>query len=250
MMQFLESGGRLLTIAHRAVSYGTNENSLTAIHKSIDAGIDGIEIDVHQTRDHKFVLFHDEYVQFHGNKKKIKDLDLEQLKSSITEKEPIVLLEDALQALCSASLLTILDIKSVQDLDGLVAATREKGMIDKVLIVSFDPAWLFALRRKYANVNIGLIVGFSRTARTPIGFIVTVLALMMPVQVATFIGARAILCSDKCVKYLNVAKAHAAKLSIFMWEASHNEDLPTLIHLTKVDGVLTYRPEEFLEIYQ
>ena len=46
-------------IAHRGASGQAPENTLAAIHKALDIGVDMIEIDVRQTRDGAIVLLHD-----------------------------------------------------------------------------------------------------------------------------------------------------------------------------------------------
>ena len=48
-----------LVIAHRGASARAPENTLEAFHSAIDLGADGVELDVHETRDGHFVVHHD-----------------------------------------------------------------------------------------------------------------------------------------------------------------------------------------------
>ena len=53
---------KILNIAHRGLSGLYPENTLCAFKKAIEAGCDGIETDVHLTKDGIMVLCHDETI--------------------------------------------------------------------------------------------------------------------------------------------------------------------------------------------
>lgn len=53
------SGRRPLIIAHRGASHAFRENTLPAFQRALDLGVDGIELDVHATRDGVLVVHHD-----------------------------------------------------------------------------------------------------------------------------------------------------------------------------------------------
>lgn len=52
----------MLNIAHRGFSGKYPENTMLAFEKAIEAGADGIELDVHLTKDGEIVVIHDERV--------------------------------------------------------------------------------------------------------------------------------------------------------------------------------------------
>jgi glycerophosphoryl diester phosphodiesterase len=61
-----------LIIAHRGASYDAPENTLSAIKLAWQMDADGVEIDVHLTKDGQVVVFHDENTRrFGGNRKPI-----------------------------------------------------------------------------------------------------------------------------------------------------------------------------------
>lgn len=67
--------------AHRGFSGKYPENTMLAFEKAIEAGCDGIELDVHLSRDGKLVIIHDEWVDRTTNGKGcVKDMTVEQLK--------------------------------------------------------------------------------------------------------------------------------------------------------------------------
>lgn len=53
--------------AHRGASAYAPENTLEAIELALRMGADGIELDVHRTRDGKLVVIHDETVDRTSN---------------------------------------------------------------------------------------------------------------------------------------------------------------------------------------
>ena len=52
----------MLILGHRGYCGKYPENTMLAFRKAIEAGADGIELDVHQTKDNKLVIIHDETV--------------------------------------------------------------------------------------------------------------------------------------------------------------------------------------------
>ncbi len=50
---------RSLVIAHRGATSRAPENTLEAFHLAVDLGADGVELDVHESRDGHFVVHHD-----------------------------------------------------------------------------------------------------------------------------------------------------------------------------------------------
>jgi glycerophosphoryl diester phosphodiesterase len=57
---FLPDAPRPLSFAHRGLSSLYPENTMAAYRAARDAGIPGIELDVHLTADNKLVVFHDD----------------------------------------------------------------------------------------------------------------------------------------------------------------------------------------------
>ena len=66
--------------AHRGASGDYPENTMLSFRKSLEIGVDGIELDVHKSKDGKLVVIHDEDIQrtFKG-KGLVKDYTLEEL---------------------------------------------------------------------------------------------------------------------------------------------------------------------------
>lgn len=97
-----------LIFAHRGSKCNRPENTLPAFEEAVRAAADGIELDVHLTKDQKLVVIHDEKVNRTTNGRgNVRDYDLAQLKaldagswfSRDFENTKIPLLSEVLEAL-------------------------------------------------------------------------------------------------------------------------------------------------------
>ncbi|MEW9082484.1 glycerophosphodiester phosphodiesterase [Caldanaerobacter subterraneus] len=86
----------------------TKMNSIEYLIKAIKLGVDIIEVDVSITKDKIPVLYHDEYVDIKGEKKRVKDLTYEELKQNLIN---LLLLEEAFDYISSEEVLLNIDIK-------------------------------------------------------------------------------------------------------------------------------------------
>ena len=71
----------MINFAHRGASNYYPENTMVSLKEGIKTGANGLEIDVHKTKDNKLVVIHDEDIQrtFKG-KGLVKDMTLEELR--------------------------------------------------------------------------------------------------------------------------------------------------------------------------
>jgi glycerophosphoryl diester phosphodiesterase len=89
-----------LIIGHRGAKGIAPENSLSGFKKAIELGIDGVELDVHLTKDEKLIVIHDMNLKrFSGLKIPIKQLTLEELKKYNISKQFIKNQEKVLKKL-------------------------------------------------------------------------------------------------------------------------------------------------------
>ncbi len=144
-------------IAHRGASKYAPENTIPAFEKALEVGCDGFEIDVHCTKDGKVVVCHNYTIdETSDGKGKIADLTYEELLefdfgSYFSEEfkgTKIPTLDEFLD-LCADSDVKIINIEIKKPVDKerdiadkTIAAVKEKGLFDKLIISSFDPAIL------------------------------------------------------------------------------------------------------------
>ena len=71
----------MLNLAHRGFKGSYPENTMLAYRKAIEVGADGVEFDVHLTKDGELVIIHDEnLIRTCGVDILVKDLSLAELK--------------------------------------------------------------------------------------------------------------------------------------------------------------------------
>jgi glycerophosphoryl diester phosphodiesterase len=67
-------------IAHRGASAVRPENTLAAFEEAVRAGADGIELDLHLTRDGRFAVLHDDLVRLGGDWRYVRELAWDELR--------------------------------------------------------------------------------------------------------------------------------------------------------------------------
>ncbi len=149
-----------MVVGHRATGGDLGplapENSLAAIRAAIVSGLDGIELDVRETKDEKLVVFHngdvDAILVGTGT---VSDLTLAEILQMPFQMDKVIsggdfacervaTFEDALD-LVKGRLFVDLDLKTGR-MDLVVPIVRDKGMLDQVFFSSGDIAKLQEVR--------------------------------------------------------------------------------------------------------
>ena len=142
---------RPLVWAHRGASGYLPENTMEAYERAIELGADGIELDVHLSKDGQIVVIHDEKLgRVSDGKGWVKDLTLEELRKfnyNKTHKElafaHIPTLREVYDFMKPTGKTINVELKTgivfypgLEDM--VVALTKEMGMEDQVLYSSFN----------------------------------------------------------------------------------------------------------------
>ena len=133
----LYSTGKLVKIGHRGVPSLAHENTLDSFRKAIDAGMDGIELDVQFSADKKLVVYHDWSVECDSGKIEL----IENLSWSEIQKVPlngnkqnkIPLFTDVLDVLNKKNIINI-EIKSAH----IINTNIEKNILELIKIYGFE----------------------------------------------------------------------------------------------------------------
>ena len=130
---------KFLVFGHRGANSSAPENTLKAFKKAIELKADFIEFDLQRSRDGKLVITHDlDIERLTGEKKKVCDMTLEELKSKdFGEGEKIPTLEDL--------------IKETKGKIGLNCEIIVKGIVNKVVDII----------RKYEVIHNTIISSFK-----------------------------------------------------------------------------------------
>lgn len=158
-------------IAHRGLSGIAPENSLEAFNLCGLYGYYGVECDIHVTKDHQFVVFHDFSLGRMINKQGlIKDLTVPEIKAldivasngiNKYNNVKIPLLSEYLDVCVKHNLTPIIEIKDVvdlEDLDLLMDLLKSYKLFLSAYIISFNLEYLIYLRKYYPTLNIQYLV--------------------------------------------------------------------------------------------
>ena len=149
---------RPLIIAHRGNSSAAPENTLSAFKSALALGVDGVELDYHHSADGVPVVFHDATLDrctnaaalWRREKINLAEHTLVDLASldygswfgdhQTFAKEPLATLEAAIDLICRAGALTVIERKS-GDAATLVALLHRMARVNQVVVMAFD--WPF-----------------------------------------------------------------------------------------------------------
>ncbi len=128
-----------LIIAHRGASAEKPENTLAAFQRALALGVDGIELDVHVTRDGIPMVFHDEDLRrLTGTRGRIGRKSWAELKRlRVAGAEPIPRLVEVL-SLTRRRVLVQVEIKAGVPVAPVINAIKRARAAKSVILASFD----------------------------------------------------------------------------------------------------------------
>ena len=233
----------LICWGHRGSPMAAPENSVPSFEAAIDAGADGIELDVMLSADGVVVVRHDFDLERTTDgagwvdETTFEDLSKLNVAHYWTGLKPhrVPRLEDVLEILPERMLINI-ELKPNRWLstgveDKVVAAVRQFGLVGRTVISSFNPYWLLRVRRLEKGLSIGYIwwdVDVPWYMGRP-----TFMNLLRP----EFVHPRYDLVSPELI-----ARAHRHGTKVNVWTVNNR---PLIAHLKSmgVDGIFTDFPE-------
>jgi len=148
-------------MAHLIVHRGTvnkqyKENLLKSFKQSFKKGY-GIETDIHTTKDHEFICFHDFTLNRIFKKKgSVKNMEYSKIKKISTQnKKPIPLLKDLLKTSKNKYPLFI-EIKPTFSKKLLQKLLKETSKFSKCVFISFKHKNIYNLLKIKSNTKVGL----------------------------------------------------------------------------------------------
>lgn len=130
----------IMVIAHRGDWRNAPENSIAAIKRAIEMGVDIVEIDLHKTKDGELILMHDKTIDRTTNGKgRVADFTLDSLKTFVLKNgmgrltyHHIPTLQEAMEA-SKGKILVNLD-KSYNLFDEVYSVLQETKTVDQVIV--------------------------------------------------------------------------------------------------------------------
>lgn len=232
--------------AHRGFSGKYPENTLLAFKEALKLDIDGIELDVHKSKDGKLVVIHDEDVKrtFQGSGE-IKNLNYDELlklkcsKNGFEENLEcrIPLLEEVLDLIKDRDIILNIEIKndivSYENIElDVLNLINKFGVKNKILISSFNHKALRRVKELQDDINIGVLYEEE---------------IPNVIEYAKEIGAYAIhpcksLITDEIVK-----EAHDNNIKVNVYTVNKEADVKRL-NSWNVDGIFTDYPDSAVEV--
>lgn len=159
----------MLLFGHRGYSDKYPENTMLAFEKAIEDGFEGIETDVHKTKDGKLVLCHDEKInRTSDGKGYIKDQTYEELLQydfgykTKYKNQKIPLLEELLKLCKGKKVLINIEVKTnkiqYENIEyEIYQMIKDMDMLDQVIFSSFYLGSLFKLREIDNHLYLGYL---------------------------------------------------------------------------------------------
>ena len=230
--------------AHRGDSWYYPENTILSFEKALNLPIDGIELDIHKSKDNKLVVIHDETVNrtFKG-KGFVKDYTLNELQSFKCKKLlfknnkscKIPSLKEVFKLIKDEDIILNIEVKTdsinyslEEDLINLI---KKYKLESKVLISSFN----YECLRKFQNIESNLKYGALYSHKSDYAPEINI------VEHAKKLNVSSIHISKRLLRNNIVDLAHDNNLEVFVYTINTPLSILKMIKYN-VDGVFTDFP--------
>jgi glycerophosphoryl diester phosphodiesterase len=227
---------RPLVISHAACGGHAPENTLAGVRAALQIGADAIEIDVQASADGIPVLMHDLTLdRTTSGKGDLASFTAEQLSTLDAGGEPVPTFAQTLE-LTGARALLVAEIKRSGCEEALANVVRSAGALADVMVWSFLPPALEAMRRAEPRLPGGLLVAPQDMGDWP--------AMR---ELALRLGLQAVSVFHLSLDAEVVSQARRSGLTVYAWTADAEAHIQRLIELD-VDGIVTNFPERALTL--
>jgi len=228
--------------AHRGASYFRPENTLEAFAAAIEQGADGIELDVHLSKDGEIVVAHDEKLERvsdgtgHINDYTLKELKLFNFGKLFPDISSckIPTMSEVFSLVKPSALTLNIELKTTEyqypDLcEKLIALAREYSMKDRIIYSSFNHYSLQEIKKIEPNARIGLLYQMG---------------MVDPWVYADYLGAYAIHPHYYIISALpeTVDRCHENGVKVNVWTVDKDDAIEQMLK-SGVDGIITNRPD-------
>jgi glycerophosphoryl diester phosphodiesterase len=227
----LRAEGRPLRIGHRGAPGLAPENTIASFLAAIERGVDLVEMDV--------VADHAELLIAHGSE-------------SLNDESPT--LAEALELVAERRVGAILDLKSLGIEGRVVELLRDRELLDRTAVASFDPAAVRRLKELEPSLTTGLSYPFDRAGigerrafQPLIRMGLAGLRRALPARIGGMLArarADAALLHHALVTRRLVERCHARGTAVLAWTIEDEAALRRVV-AAGVDGVIANDPGLF-----
>ena len=154
-------------LIHRGlINKNFQENTIKAFKHSFRRKY-GIETDIHATKDHEFICFHDFTLnRIFKKKESVKNMEYSQIKKISTQnKKPIPLLKDLLK-ISKKKYPLFIEIKPLFTKKLLKKLLKESSKFSKCIFISFKHENIYNLLKIKSNIKVGLSFSSPTSVKT------------------------------------------------------------------------------------
>lgn len=235
---------RVLNIAHRGFSGKYPENTNIAFAKALTEGYcDGIEVDVHMTKDDKLVIIHDSKLdRTTTGTGFIKDYTLDELLEFDAgvkydpkyKGEKILCIKSAIELVKKYNVKLYIEIKDSdveykEITEQVIDRVQTIGAEDKVILSSYNVETLKRIKTIAPEIKTSL------------------LCKDMPWDIRSYRYADSISCNYENIDVDAVETLHSLGKKITVWVVDEIEDMKKMKELN-VDAVITNHPDDFNDV--
>jgi len=162
---------KTLVFGHRGAAGHAPENTLISFSKALEMGCDGIELDVHLSKDNEIIVCHDERVdRTTDGIGFIKDLSTKEIKSLDAGKwyrgdyhgQSIPTLEEVIELIGDKNIMINIELKSGPIIykgieERVVEFINKYGLKDRVIVSSFNHYSLYAIKQFDNGIKTGAL---------------------------------------------------------------------------------------------
>lgn len=237
-------------IAHRGCSSAAPENTLEAFQRALDLGVEGIELDVHQTADNQLVVIHDATLnRTTSGRGYVNDYSLSELKKldAGTWFNPaftglrIPTLEEVL-ILVNGRCTVFIEIKQGRKPypgieERVLACVHQTNMQEKVFIHSFEKDTLHRLHRVNAQIPIYLDLFFP-----PLLGKLFLDRIVLRSSIMQYDSLCGVSINHHALTAGLVRKVHERGLEVLAWTVNKPQDIQRM-RACGVDAIISNFPE-------
>lgn len=234
----------IIRIAHRGASgHGyAPENTLAAFREAIQNDVDGVECDVHCTKDEQAVVIHDHKLNRTTDRNGvIKKMTLDEVKKAdagswfdpLFAGERIPTLRELLE-LTKGKVITVIEIKPDDITDKVVQEIENAAATDDVMLQSFHSSVVRSAQELSPQIPRALLIGGKKV----ISKLSDILDL---IQGAAEVGAGVLNLSSKIITPQLIKESHRRGISVWAWTVDDEAEMSRLATMG-VDGITSNYP--------
>ncbi len=199
-------------IGHRGARGEEPENTMLGFKTALDNGMDGVELDIHISKDGQIIVIHDDTLDRttdgNGIVSKMPYADIQ--KADAGKGECIPLLQDVLDLIKPTNAILFIEIKCEESENVLANIIAKNQMESRCIIKCFNHRLLTKIKEINPNIKTAcLIVGLPIKAK----------------QIISDANADIISINIKTVDQILIDQCHDAGYKVFIWNANTKEEV-------------------------